>query len=292
VSTINTGLPLAVNGHLQHQKSSTCDSRPPVSSLYLPTECGVPILNFLCDKALVQYSWLALNPFSYYSRVSSEFSTTAEVFLWTFGHVDGGLLKPYMKTVMSSQNTRVQVSNDDPGQDGVSENVQAAAVVFLKYHHEIRTIIKYNVRDESVAEDVYQEFFLSLVSCRLPTGIGNMKRFLYRAITNDVLTMVRRSKRRREHLQTYIQYRRNGTAENDPGDRIMDNEDRDKVLGVIEKHLHPSEYRAIQGRMRYGRDNEKAARKLGIKKRSYIRYLSVGLKKIRKLNLKHEEVWG
>ena len=193
---------------------------------------------------------------------------------------------------MSCQNTRIPVSKDNPEQDSVSDNVQAAAEVFLKYHHEIQGIIKYNVRDESVAEDVYQEFFLSLVSCPLPTGIGNMKRFLYHAITNDVLTMVRRSKRRREHLQTYIQYHRNGIPENGPADRVMEDEDRDKVLDVIEKHLHPSEYRAIQGRMRYGSDNEMAARKLGIKKRSYIRYLSVGLKKIRKLNLRHEEVWG
>jgi len=53
VSTINIRMLLAVNGHLQRQKSSTCDSRPPVSSLYLPIECGASTLDFLCDKALV-----------------------------------------------------------------------------------------------------------------------------------------------------------------------------------------------------------------------------------------------
>jgi len=56
---------LAVNGHLQRQKSSTCDSRPLVSSLYLPIECGASTLNFLCDKALVgyyRYSWLLMLP--------------------------------------------------------------------------------------------------------------------------------------------------------------------------------------------------------------------------------------
>jgi len=186
----------------------------------------------------------------------------------------------------------ISVNKNDPEQESVRDNVQAAADVCLKYNHEIRTIIKYNIHDASVAEDVYQEFFLSLVSCPLPPGIGNMKRFLYRAITNDILTMVGRSKSRREHLQTYVQCYRNGIPENDPSHRAMGEEDRDKVLDVIEKHLHPSEYRAIQGRMRYGSDNERAAKNLGIKKRSYIRYLSIGLKKIRKLHLKHEEVWG
>ena len=52
VSTTNIRMLLAVNGHLRRQKSSTCDSRPPVSSLYLPIECGASTLNFLCDKAL------------------------------------------------------------------------------------------------------------------------------------------------------------------------------------------------------------------------------------------------
>jgi RNA polymerase sigma factor (sigma-70 family) len=184
----------------------------------------------------------------------------------------------------------MSVRKDDPEQATVRDNVQAAAEVFLKHSHEIRAIIKYNVHDESVAEDVYQEFFLSLVSCPLPPDIGNMKRFLYRAITNDILTMVRRSKRCREHLQAYIQCNRNGMPGAGGADRVIGREERDKALDIVEKHLHPSEYKAIQGRMRYGKDNEKAARDLGIKKRSYIRYLSVGLKKIRKLNLKHEEV--
>jgi len=184
----------------------------------------------------------------------------------------------------------ISTSKDTPEQATVRDNVEAAAELFLEHSHEIRAIIKYNVHDESVAEDVYQEFFLSLVSCPLPPDIANMKRFLYRAITNDILTMVRRSKRRREQLQAYVQCNRNGMPVGDPAERAMGREDRDKVLDIIEKHLHPSEYKAIQGRMRHGNDNEKAARDLGIKKRSYIRYLSVGLKKIRKLNLKHDEV--
>lgn len=206
--------------------------------------------------------------------------------------LDAELSDSYTEKAMSCPETRRSVNKRTFERGSVKENVQAATEVFLKYNHEIRAIIKYNVHDESLAEDVYQEFFLSLVSCPLPEGIGNMKRFLYRAITNDILTMVRRSKRRREQLQTYIQHHKEGISQNDPALRVIGEEDRDKALGIIEKHLHPSEFRAVRGRMRFGSDNEKAARNLGIKKRSYIRYLSVGLKKIRQLNLKHEEVWG
>jgi len=209
-----------------------------------------------------------------------------------FGHLEAKLLDSYTETAMSCSEPRISANKSTYKRVSVKKNVQAATEVFLKYNHEIRTIIKYNVHDESLAEDVYQEFFLSLVSCPLPDGIGNMKRFLYRAITNDILTMVRRSKRRREQLQTYIQFHKEGISQNDPAFRVMGEEDRDKALGIIEKHLHPSEFRAVRGRMRFGNDNEKAAKNLGIKKRSYIRYLSVGLKKIRQLNLKHEEVWG
>ncbi len=52
MSTIEFRMLLVVNGHLRHQKFSTCNSRPAVASLYLPIKCVASLRNFLCDKAL------------------------------------------------------------------------------------------------------------------------------------------------------------------------------------------------------------------------------------------------
>ena len=68
VSTLRIGVLLAVNGHLRRQKSSTYFSRPPVSSLHLPIECGASTLNLKIDKALGFFWVFLLNNHLVYLR--------------------------------------------------------------------------------------------------------------------------------------------------------------------------------------------------------------------------------
>ena len=173
------------------------------------------------------------------------------------------------------------------------KRVQLAASIFQEYGDDIREMIRFSVRDLGLAEDIYQDLFLSLVSAELPPKIRNMRRFLYRAITNDVITMVRRSRRRHELMKLYARdYRAFEFEENGPGEQLIEDEQKQQVFSLLEKHLCPSEYKAVVWRFRRGGNNQEAAEELGIKKRSFIRYLCAGLKKIRQLDWSEEGISG
>ena len=190
---------------------------------------------------------------------------------------------------MQCQETRSSKKNDIIELSEQKQRVARATQIFHEYGHEIREIIRFNVRDEGLAEDLYQDLFLSLASANLPPKIQNMRRFLYRVITNDIISMARRTKRRRELMKYYAQdFRSIESEEHGPSENIIHQEQKQYVFSRLEKHLCPSEYKAVVWRFQRGGDNEQAAEELGIKKRSFIRYLSAGLKKIRNLNWTEE----
>jgi RNA polymerase sigma factor (sigma-70 family) len=169
--------------------------------------------------------------------------------------------------------------------------VRRATQIFHEYGGDIRKIIRFKVKDESLAEDLYQDLYLSLVSAKLPPKIKNMKRFLYRAITNDVISVARRTRRRNELMKLYSQdYRATELAEGGPDERMMRDERKDVVFQQLEEHLCPSEYQAVLWRFQRDGNNQEAAKDLGVKKESFIRYLCTGLKKLRKLDWNEEVV--
>ncbi len=76
----------------------------------------------------------------------------------------------------------------------VSGNVQRATAIFFEHDDFIRAVIRYKIKDESRAEDLLHNFFLSLVSRPIPAEVQDIRGYIYRAITNDVTDHVRSSK--------------------------------------------------------------------------------------------------
>ena len=173
--------------------------------------------------------------------------------------------------------------------DERDKRVHLAAQIFREHSEDIRAIIRYSIRDESIADDIYQDFFLSLITAKIPDPIKNMRSFLYTAITNDIVSMARRVRRRHERLKAYVQEGYwDAPEEESPSAQLIRDEENELALTYIEKHLCPSEFKAVLCRLKEGEDNEEAARRLGVKKRSFLRYLCSALKKIRKINLTEE----
>jgi RNA polymerase sigma factor (sigma-70 family) len=173
------------------------------------------------------------------------------------------------------------------------QRVQMVTHIFQEYGDDIREMIRFSCRDHGLADDIYQDLFLSLVSANLPPKIRNMKRFLYRAITNDIISMGRRSRRRHELMKLYARdYRVSELESHGPGDQLIQNERKEQVFSLLEKQLCPSEYKAVLWRFQRGGNNREAAAELGVKKRSFIRYLCAGLKKMRQLDWSEEGVSG
>ena len=73
-------------------------------------------------------------------------------------------------------------------------DVEAASKVFLEHGDFIRTIIRQKVRSEVEVEDLFHDLFLSLATKPVPPNIQNVRSYLYRALSTDIIDSRRRIK--------------------------------------------------------------------------------------------------
>ena len=171
-------------------------------------------------------------------------------------------------------------SQDNP------ERVRLAAEVFRKYGTEIRAMIRFTVRDPAEADDVFQNLFLSLVARPLPPDIRSIKRYLYKAILHDAITQARREQCHRRHIKVYASHQSRPWAE-DPQDILMRTERMQAILQMAQT-LRPSEAKAIHCEYGLDCDRQHASQDMGIKRRSFAKYLWRGLSKLRHTTLIRE----
>ena len=163
----------------------------------------------------------------------------------------------------------------------VQERVRRAHSVFEEHGSKIRAIIQFNLSDKSKVDDIFQDVFLAIVDKPIPSDVQNPIGYLYRAITNDIIDMARRTKNYRARIQRYAERRKYSIINNDPENIVIQAEEKEKMIELIERQLPPREAEAVI--KRYGNDIsiDDAARKMHVNKRSFSRYLCLGLKKIR-----------
>ncbi len=82
-------------------------------------------------------------------------------------------------------------------------NVEAASSIFAEYGSFIHTVIRCQVKNEAQADGIFQDFFLSIVCKPIPGGVNNIKSYLYRAITNDIIEATRRVEKYRVYRLKY-----------------------------------------------------------------------------------------
>lgn len=161
-----------------------------------------------------------------------------------------------------------------------TNSVNIAAKIFAEHSDFIYAILCYKVRDKAQADDLYQDFFLSLVAKPVPAGIKDIRSYLYRAITNDIIDATRRVDRYQARMRKYAEVFNYVTNNNTPEKTLIAEED-DEIFKLIGRCLPSSEARAITLRFKNNRDITEVAAKMSVDKRSVSRYISVGLKKIR-----------
>ncbi len=165
------------------------------------------------------------------------------------------------------------------------ENVDRAAKLFVKYGDFIRSIIRYNIKNNDLTEDIYQDLFIYFVFKPIPTGVKSTKGFLYKVITDKVNDSFRRIDSYQRRLKTYSE-RIENTVENSPDKEIVDMEEYEKMFTLVERRLTTNEAQAVIFRFRDNFDNTTIAKQMRIKSRSVSRYVSVGVKKLRHFILK------
>jgi RNA polymerase sigma factor (sigma-70 family) len=174
--------------------------------------------------------------------------------------------------------TKNHCQQNDPK---IQSKLRLATKVFEQYGREIRTIIHSHLNDHSNADDLFQDFFLSLVHKPIPPKATNVKAYLYRAIRNDVLDAARRAKKYRTRIRKYAQHRTCSAAQRNPENILIQAEQAQKMLQIAQQHLPPHEAEALMRRYRHDQNTANAAQTMHISKRSFSRYVCTGLQKVR-----------
>ena len=167
--------------------------------------------------------------------------------------------------------------------DRCVKNVDKAKRIFIEHGDFIYSIIRYKIKDEMEAEDLFHDFFLSLIFKPIPEDIQNIRCFLYRVVSDKTKDAIRRIARYQKRIQRYAQHRSN-ISESRPENAIIDKEETEKMFKLIRRcllHLPPQEAKAVK--LRYLNDDRigNVAEKMGIKPTSASRYVSAGLGKVR-----------
>jgi RNA polymerase sigma factor (sigma-70 family) len=159
--------------------------------------------------------------------------------------------------------------------------VDIAAKIFGEYGDFIHAVIRCKVRDKVQADDLSQDFFLSLVSRPPPPDIQNVKGYLYRAIINDIVDGTRRIERYQIHIRRYAERVKYFRTEDSPENDLIEAEEMDKMFKLIERQLPRTEAQAIILRYRNHYKIKEVAAKMGINDNITWRYIYKGLRKIR-----------
>jgi len=163
----------------------------------------------------------------------------------------------------------------------VAEKVEVAAKIIDEYGGLVRSIIHLHADNDYDADDIFQDFFLSLVNKPIPLSPKDTKAYLAQAAINDVFDAIRRRKNYRQHLTQYYQsskYRRN--TQGTPQSIMLQAEEIQKLFDLVKERLATREAEAVLQKYRCGHDTSEAAEEMGINTRTFDRYVCIAMKKL------------
>ncbi len=167
--------------------------------------------------------------------------------------------------------------------DSYRDNVDTAHKVFTEHGHFIRAVIGSRVKNKAQAEDIFQNFFLSLVHNPIPERVRHVKSYLCKAIINDIVDAARKVERYQALVHRYSEQSIFSINTIGPENAFNIKEETDKLFELIKGRLRKSELRAVTLRYCSSLDTNEVAARMGVKNGTVRRYISVGLAKVRKL---------
>lgn len=163
------------------------------------------------------------------------------------------------------------------------ENVEQASRIFSEYGDFIYSIIFTKVKNIEKTEDIAQNFFLSLVYKPIPPDVKDIKRFIYRAVTNDIIDTKRGINSYTKNFQKYSKNLKFPINNPPPANAYIDEGQIFEMLDMMKERLPGSCYQAINLRYKENQSIKDIAEQMGVERASVSRYLSIGLKKLRRL---------
>ncbi len=148
--------------------------------------------------------------------------------------------------------------------ESLENRVAAAAKVFDEHGGFIRVVVSLHVQDKHLADDLYQDFFLSLISRPLPEGLENIKGYLYRTITNDVVDATRRIMKYRDYMCKHAECSKHPDRQKTPQETLQEVEDVEMALKLIKKRLPCTQAEAVSLRYLDSQKVKEIAKTMGV----------------------------
>jgi RNA polymerase sigma factor (sigma-70 family) len=162
-------------------------------------------------------------------------------------------------------------------------NVDAAAEIFIQHWDFIYAVIRFKVIDEGQVDDLFQNFFLSLVSKPPSPDVKNIKGYLYKAIINDIIDNVRYNERYQRQKYNYAEHLRYSINDRSSESTVMNSEEIKKMIECIDKKLEYNEAKAINLRYKNNYKLKEVAAVMGVNNTAAWRYISKGLSEIKRI---------
>jgi RNA polymerase sigma factor (sigma-70 family) len=164
------------------------------------------------------------------------------------------------------------------------EEVIAAAVkVFAEHGSFIRTVIRLRIPDVSRREDLFQELFLRLVDRPVPAEVENVRGYLYRMILRDAIDLEREQEQEQRHLKKYVARSQILIYKSlSPNAILEETKEKDSVFACLIGQLRRREAQVMTLRYQDNYSVAEIAAEIGIDRRSVSRYLTSGLRELRR----------
>jgi len=164
-----------------------------------------------------------------------------------------------------------------------SNPVEDAGQIIIEYEGFIRGVIRSLNTTHISEDDLFQDFYLALIAKPLPEDVRNMKSFLYKAIVNHLSTSFKRTRLYEKKINNFKNISDFEVNKIDSTSALLIEEDEmNKMFEIIKENTPKQKYEAISLRYREGYSIKEIAEKMGIKYTSVTRYISTGLRKVRR----------
>lgn len=162
--------------------------------------------------------------------------------------------------------------------------IKTANAIYMEHGEFIREVIHANIQDKNLAEDIFQDFYLALVTKPVDPTYPSIRGYLHRAVKNDIIDSYRRIKAYKNRLERYAGHHIRPSAKiATPEEIASSKENTNNLFAIIEKNLTCVEAKAIKLRYNKGYDTGETAKFMNIRKRSVSRYTSIAIGKLRRL---------
>ncbi len=158
--------------------------------------------------------------------------------------------------------------------------VRKATAIFAEHEAFIRTSISIHAGGKLDPEDLYQEFYLSLIRKPIPDDVRDIKGYLYRIIGHHVVDAIRSGRSYSRTVKKYAAETRISINTEEPRNAFIDEEHQNAAVAGMVHHLQDREAEAFVLKYRDDCNIMEIAAKMGVNKRTVSRYLSESLRKL------------